>query len=86
MSQSLNFLGLIKDSNKDIREKYIFFYDDESVDKVLEIFDEYTSNKKLSFNRRDAEYLGEKVRKIIKEDENQLDFVNRLEHIFKKYD
>lgn len=85
MSQSLNLLALVKDSDNSL-EGYIFLYDDESTEKLLEIFGEYASNKRLRFSYRDAAYLGKKVRKGIKENENQLDVCDKLERMFKKYD
>ena len=82
MNRSMNVLALVKDS-----ERYIFLYDDESSDRLLQILGQYAADKKLNFNWYDAAVLSQRVRKLKEEKEDEDKKINnRLENIFKNYD
>lgn len=78
MTELINVIALVKGP-----ERYIFIYDNESENKILEIFDKYADNKKLSFSHCEAEFLSNRVKS--RSLEKGIDFADRLEHIFKKY-
>lgn len=79
MSKLINFIALVKG-----QDRYMFFYDDQSQETLLEIFNRYASDRRLSFSSRDAKYLSKKVKeRIFRNETNNSD---RLEHMFKKYD
>ena len=59
MPRCMNVLALVKDS-----ERYVFLYDDESADTLLQTLGRYASDKELSFTWYDAAVLSQKVRKL----------------------
>ena len=59
MPRCMNVLALVKDS-----ERYVFLYDDESADSLLQTLGRYASDKELSFTWYDAAVLSQKVRKL----------------------
>ncbi len=64
MTHELNVLALVKDS-----ERYIFLYDEESSDTLLQTLGQYASDKDLSFTWYDAAVLSQKVRRLKEEAE-----------------
>ena len=78
MEKSMNVLALVKNS-----ERYIFLYDDESIDYLLQTLGKYASDKDLIFNWYDAAVLSQKVKRL-KEEKLEEDRINnnRLEDIF----
>ena len=56
----LNVLALVKDDS----ERYIFLYDNESTDNLLQTLGQYASDKDLSFSWYDACVLSRRVRKL----------------------
>lgn len=64
MSQELNVLALVKES-----ERYIFLYDEESADTLLQTLGQYAADKELSFTWYDAAVLSQKVRRLKEESE-----------------
>ncbi len=63
MQRSMNVLALVKES-----ERYVFLYDDESSDALLQSLGKYASDKELSFTWYDAAVLSQKVRKLREQD------------------
>lgn len=55
----MNVLALVKNS-----ERYVFLYDDDSLDSVLQTLGRYAADKELSFSWYDAAVLSQKVRKL----------------------
>ncbi len=62
MTRELNVLALVKDS-----ERYIFLYDEESSDSLLQTMGQYAADKDLSFTWYDAAVLSQKVRRLKEE-------------------
>ncbi|MFM7183248.1 MAG: hypothetical protein ACKO4Z_00550 [Planctomycetota bacterium] len=56
-SRDINVIALVKGS-----ERYVFLYDDDSRDQVLETIAKHAANPDLSFSWYDAAVLGQKVR------------------------
>ncbi len=57
---AMNVLAICKNSG----EKYIFFYDDESVETLWQVTDSFARNKELSFTRSDATVIQERAQGI----------------------
>ena len=64
MTHELNVLALVKDS-----ERYIFLYDEESSDTLLQTLGRFAADKDLSFTWYDAAVLSQKVRRMQEEAE-----------------
>ncbi len=62
MAHELNVLALVKDS-----ERYIFLYDEESSDTLLQTLGRFAADKDLSFTWYDAAVLSQKVRRMREE-------------------
>ncbi|MCX7421084.1 MAG: hypothetical protein NT013_16295 [Planctomycetia bacterium] len=62
MTRELNVLALVKDT-----ERYIFLYDEESADSLLQTMGQYAADKDLSFTWYDAAVLSQKVRRLKEE-------------------
>jgi len=61
MPQELNILALVKG-----QEHYIFVYDDESRDGLIDAFRDQAADPRMSFNWYDAAVLTEKAREQAK--------------------
>jgi len=60
MSQhGINVLALLKGE-----ERYVFLYDDRSLDQVLQTLGRYAADPELSFTWYDAAVLSQRVRKL----------------------
>lgn len=59
MHRSVNILALVKES-----ERYIFLYDDDSPEALLQTLGRYASDKDLSFTWYDAAVLSQRVRRL----------------------
>ena len=57
MQREMNVLALVKNS-----ERYVFLYDDDSTESVLQKLGQYAADKELSFSWYDAAVLGKKIR------------------------
>ena len=62
MKTTMNVLALVKDS-----ERYVFLYDDESPNELMETLGRFAADKELSFTWYDAAVLSQKVRRIQEE-------------------
>jgi len=60
----LNVIALVKNQV----ERYLFFYDDSSLGKLLQHFGECAADKELSFTWYDAAVLSQKVVQLDKGD------------------
>jgi hypothetical protein len=56
-SRDINVIALVKGG-----ERYVFLYDDESRDRVLDTLARHAADPDLSFSWYDAAVLGQKVR------------------------
>lgn len=59
MPRAMNVLALVKNE-----ERYVFLYDDSSIDKLLQTLGQYASDPDLSFSWYDAAVLSQRVRKF----------------------
>jgi hypothetical protein len=59
MQQGVNVLALVKDS-----ERYIFLYDDESPQALLQQLGRFAADPELSFSWYDAAVLSQRVRRL----------------------
>ena len=64
MPKAMNVLALVKNE-----ERYVFLYDDTSVDQLLRTLGQYAADPELSFSWYDAAVLSQRVRKFAAEDE-----------------
>lgn len=59
MRREVNVLALVRNG-----ERYIFLYDDESAERLLQTFGRYAADPQLSFSWYDAAVLSQKVRRL----------------------
>lgn len=59
MDRNVNVLALVKDG-----ERYVFFYDDESLPQLLQTLGRYAADPELNFTWYDAAVLSQKVRRL----------------------
>lgn len=55
----INVLAIIKG-----KQRFVFLYDDASVNELVETFGEYAANPDLEFSWHDAAMMAQKVRKL----------------------
>lgn len=58
--QGINVLALLKGD-----ERYVFLYDDRSIEQVLQTIGRYAADPELSFSWYDAAVLSQRVRKLM---------------------
>jgi hypothetical protein len=58
--QGINVLALLKGN-----ERYVFLYDDRSIEQVLQTIGRYAADPELSFTWYDAAVLSQRVRKLM---------------------
>lgn len=63
MPRAMNVLALVKNE-----ERYVFLYDDTSIDKLLRTLGQYAADPDLSFSWYDAAVLSQRVRKFASEE------------------
>ena len=56
-----NILALVKD---DTGERFIFFYDEQSSERLLQTLGRYAADPELNFSWHDAAMLSQKVRQM----------------------
>lgn len=71
MQQGVNVLALVKDT-----ERYIFLYDDDSPQALLQQIGRFAADPELSFSWYDAAVLSQKVRRL--NQQRRREAVNRL--------
>ena len=59
MHKSVNVLALVRDGHR-----YVFLYDDNSIETVLSTLSDYASDPELDFTWHDAAVLAQRVRKL----------------------
>ena len=59
MGKAVNVLALVRDGHR-----YVFLYDDDSIDSVLATLAEYASDPELEFTWYDAAVLSQRVRRL----------------------
>jgi hypothetical protein len=57
MRREMNILAMAKG-----QERYVFLYDDQSYDTLIDLFDKYADNPDLNFSTADASLLSQKAR------------------------
>ena len=62
MRRSVNVLALVKDS-----ERYVFLYDEQSPNELLQTLGRFAADEELSFTWYDAAILSQKVRQRCRE-------------------
>jgi hypothetical protein len=64
-NQGINVLALIKGE-----ERYVFLYDDSSINQILQTLGRYAADPELSFSWYDAAVLSQRIRKLCAESED----------------
>jgi hypothetical protein len=59
MSEAVNVLALVRDGHR-----YVFLYDDDSIDTILASLSEYAKDPELGFTWYDAAVLSQRVRHL----------------------
>lgn len=59
MSKAVNLLALVRDGHR-----YVFLYDDNSVETVLATLSRYASDPELDFTWYDAAVMAQRVRRL----------------------
>lgn len=59
MQRSVNILALVKDS-----ERFVFLYDEDSGEELLDTLGKYAGDEELSFSWYDAAMLSQRVRRL----------------------
>jgi hypothetical protein len=74
MSKSMNVLALVRDGHR-----FVFLYDDFSIDTVLETLGRYAGDPELEFTWYDAAMLAQRVRAML---EQQVHETEDYPHVF----
>ncbi len=69
MGRAVNVLALVRDGHR-----FVFLYDDDSVETVLTTLGEYANDPELEFTWYDAAVLAQRVRRLKTEKEQTEDF------------
>lgn len=62
MTQSVNLLALVRDEHR-----FVFLYDDHSVDTLLATLSDYAADPELEFTWYDAAMLAQRVRAMLEQ-------------------
>ncbi len=62
MSKSMNVLALVRDDHR-----FIFLYDDNSVETMLTTLSQYASDPEMEFTWYDAAMLAQRVRRMLEQ-------------------
>jgi hypothetical protein len=62
MSKSMNVLALVRDEHR-----FVFLYDDSSVETMLTTLSQYASDPELEFTWYDAGMLAQRVRRMLEQ-------------------
>lgn len=62
MSKPMNVLALVRDGHR-----YVFLYDDNSVDMILTTLSDYASDPELDFTWYDAAVMAQRVRALLEQ-------------------
>lgn len=66
MQREVNVLALVRNG-----ERYIFLYDDDSAERLLQTFGRYAADPQLSFSWYDAAVLSQKVRRLRRDSDHR---------------
>lgn len=69
MSRAVNVLALVRDEHK-----FVFLYDDDSVDTLLSTLSEYASDPELEFTWHDAAVMAQRVRAMLDKSDSDREF------------
>ena len=69
MSKSVNLLAMVRDEHR-----FVFVYDDDSVDTLLATLSEYAEDPELTFTWHDAAVLAQRVRAMLEQQQEEQDF------------
>ena len=75
MEKSINVLALVKYS-----ERYIFLYDNNSIRELFNTLERYAKDKELNFTYYDAVILTQKIRKLEKERQEEIERERKKEN------
>jgi hypothetical protein len=67
MERGINVVALVKDA-----ERYIFLYDNESAPALMQTLGRFAGDPELSFSWYDAAVLSQKVRRLSRENADEL--------------
>lgn len=62
MSKAINVLALVRDEHR-----FVFLYDDNSIDTLLATFSDYASDPELEFSWYDAAVMAQRVREMLED-------------------
>ena len=62
MSGAVNVLALVRDDHR-----FVFLYDDDSVDTMLATLSQYASDPELEFTWHDAAMMAQRVRQMLEQ-------------------
>ena len=68
MDRAVNVLALVKDG-----ERYLFMFDGQSTEKLLQTLGEYAADDDLTFTWYDAAVLSQRIRNLQEEFDNEFD-------------
>lgn len=68
MSESVNVLALVRDEHR-----FVFLYDDTSVDTLLATLSQYAEDPELEFTWYDAAMLAQRVRGMLEQQEESIE-------------
>lgn len=69
MSDSVNLLAMVRDEHR-----FVFLYDDRSVDTLLATLSDFAADPELEFNWNDAAVMAQRVRNMLDQQEEAEDF------------
>ena len=76
VAKSVNVLALVRDEHR-----FVFLYDDNSIDTVLATLSEYANDPELEFTWYDAAMLAQRIRQMIEKHQHQEELED-FPHIF----
>lgn len=69
MAKSVNVLALVRDEHR-----FVFLYDDNSVETMLATLSQYASDPELDFTWYDAAMMAQRVRKMLETQQAESEF------------
>lgn len=75
MAKSVNVLAMVRDEHR-----FVFLYDDKSVDTVLATLSQYAMDSELEFTWHDAALMAQRVKRLM-EDHNAETQLESFPHI-----
>ncbi len=75
MTNSVNVLAMVRDEHR-----FVFLYDDQSVDTVLTTLSQYAVDPELTFTWHDAALMAQRVKRLM-EDQNAATQLESFPHV-----